>query len=321
MAAVLSSGLASVNNLVPSFSVQRSVVEQWSVIPVVDGEQVETLRVAYRKALNPNDPEVDKAIEDQIVSLCVRYSLLPAKETIQRILATDKAHEEAVAVCESLGNEIKRSRQKIAFLCRRCNALEPECQERLNLELQMLAAQEDLRMLEGQRTLLACLADPVCKDPTATRVGSSVIRKQSPSSRQDPRGLSKSESSDTTQLILTALQARMPAGYLPPTDVLWETTRNPALVDQAEDQIARLESLLDAKFRVNWVCSGCTRDVPRCTCYVGHVKDCEGERYVWVLPENYELLREFTQVIMTLGASNAPQDIPARSPAFSPALR
>ena len=41
---LFSSGLASNNSLVPALSVQRGLVEQWSINPVADGEQLETLR-------------------------------------------------------------------------------------------------------------------------------------------------------------------------------------------------------------------------------------------------------------------------------------
>jgi hypothetical protein len=39
------------------------------------------------------------------------------------------------------------------------------------------------------------------------------------------------------------------------------------------------------------------------------------------MPEQYPVLREFTQTILSLAASNPEQDIPARGPAFSPSLR
>src|SRR5262249_33303074 len=71
LATLFSSGLANFNNFVPSFSVQRGLVEQWSVTPVTDGEQLQTLRVVYQKALHPEDTAIDDDIDDQIVSLCV----------------------------------------------------------------------------------------------------------------------------------------------------------------------------------------------------------------------------------------------------------
>jgi len=43
-----------------------------------------------------------------------------------------------------------------------------------------------------------------------------------------------------------------------------------------------------------WLCTGCKHDVPKCACYVGHHKECEGKCYVWVGPEGRQAFEDFT---------------------------
>jgi hypothetical protein len=102
---------------------------------------------------------------------------------------------------------------------------------------------------------------------------------------------------------------------------MWESMRNPALVDQAEDQIAALESLLhDDEFQYPWLLhSRCLKDVPHCACAVGHAKVCGEHCYVWVMPDDFDKLQKFTRILMTLTV-NAQQDVALPSPAFSPTL-
>ena len=61
LGSVLSAGLASNNVLTPSVSLQRGLVEQWSVNPVT-GDTLEGLRIVYKKALHPEDPDVNDDI-------------------------------------------------------------------------------------------------------------------------------------------------------------------------------------------------------------------------------------------------------------------
>ena len=125
-------------------------------------------------------------------------------------------------------------------------------------------------------------------------------------------------------LILTAMHAACPAGYLPDTDNKWRTERNPALIDQAEDQIARIEDLLGKpEFQEPWLCFANHKcDVPKCARHVGHYCSCARECYVWVMPYKEETLRNFTLTVLDL-ASTAEQEIPRYNPGpvFSPALR
>lgn len=374
LAATLQNRAATI--LSPGLSAQRGLVEQWSVAPIVDGSQLETLQVAYRKALMPNEPDADAKLKEQIVDLAVRFTLLPSKKTIVAILTEHGEdcepgpNEIAAQLRITLGREIAQLRKaaeaankamgqekgKAYFdLAMKKQELEAaletraaqfrlllelgpkkaderkECQKKKESKDKTEAKTEDekkkaaMKAVEEQNKK----ADDLKKQGNEAQLPDGVVAPQTPrralpasSSRRGPtQGDNSAETSSTTLLILTALQAKSPAGYLPRTDLLWQSVRNPALVDQAEDQIAALESLLnDDEFKAPWLCcSTCRKDIPHCACAVGHAKVCGQECHVWVMPGDLDKLHKFTRIIMTL-TSNAQQDIPPPSPAFSPTL-
>jgi hypothetical protein len=322
---VFSHGASSNNMFIPALGAQRALVEQWSVNPVTDGGVLETLGVAYHKALKPQDSGVVNDILDQIVALSVRFTLLPQESTIRSILQYPDPRDQMTEIIKTLDKDevkLKKRLDETRVYKKRLDDINVKAAYDLAMQIHDLEAKRDL--LKDQTKVLNRLAD---SDPADKRKRSQhrYAFNRPPSPRHAPagvrRGLEPSETSDTTLLILTALQAKSPPGYLPPTDILWQTTRNPALVDQAEDQIARLEELLEEKFQTDWLHTGCKRDVPHCACYVGHFKGCGQECYVWVMPEDYPTLQKFVRIILDLAAPTAPQDIPARSPAFSPSLR
>jgi hypothetical protein len=351
LANLLPYSLASNNALSPSLSAQRGLVVQWSVNPVTDGPQLETLRLAYRKALDPANPDIDDKILDQIVSLCVRFTLLPQDTTIQRILATDDAKKKAYELVQSLNGERNELKKRISHLedyrNRALKENHTDTANQLERELGELNAQKVLK--ERQRRLLRELTSQSnesedAKEPGALPVlGASIVGlpasppgqgsflaafalipgRAEPGRSFRAKGsrspLVPSDASDTTLVILTVLAAKAPPAYLPRHELLWETTRNPALVDQAEDQIAALEDLL--KMKTPWICCGCRSDVPRSACYTGYYEACQEKCAVWVMPAEVPSLHKVTRTILTLAAPTVMQETPARSPAFSPSLR
>jgi hypothetical protein len=324
LGSLFSSGLSSVNSFNPAMSAQRGVVEQWSVNPVTDGEQLETLRIAYRKALYPSDPQIDDLIVNQIIGLSVRFSLLPKVTTIKRILdhkrKDNKAYETLVGIVAALTAETRRLDDKMAQMKDYVQRLQKDRpKDAYDIEMQILDLQEKKSLRRAQKAVLLDLAGfaPV-------RSPGNLLPLRIRLQRHTPHGITHAEASEMALFILSAFQARPDAapGYLPATDLIGESTRNPAAADQAEDQIARLESLLDdEKFKGDWIQRGCKKDVPHGACYVGHFRDCRSECYLWVAPEQYEILREFTQIILTLAAPGPASEFPALGPAFSPGLR
>ena len=323
LGSLFSSGLASINSFNPSVSAQRGVVEQWSVNPVTDAEQLESLRIAYRKALVPNDPQIDDLIINQLIGLCVRFSLLPKEATLRRNFdherKDNKAYEVLRGIFDALTAESKKIDEKIArmsFYADRLRKAQPK--EAYEIEMRILELKDKKTLRDQQKALLRDLAGH--KEPSANL---RLLQMLSSGPQRSPHGIAHANASETTLFILTALQAKQDAapGYVPATDIISESTRNPATADQIEDQITRWESLLDEKFQGPWIHHGCKKDIPPCACYVGHFKGCGKECYVWVMPEQYEILREFTQIILSQAAATAPSEFPSLGPAFSPALR
>ena len=320
----------------PTLAAQRGVVEQWSVAPIVDGGQLETLQAAYHKALMPNDSDVDDDLKDQIVALCVRFTLLPSEVTLRELLQDDKPKKAIDEICKSLEKENKHWQEVETQAKASMNA---KGKDRFELYLKAAEIKQAIDVRKEQISLLRSLSkmtEAKCDDAEKTTPRRNTRRDRNPekheriitgshsaatSRRQPGQGTHPSVTSDTTLLILTALQTRTPAGYLPSTDLMWESMRNPALVDQAEDQIAALESLLhDDEFQYPWLLhSRCLKDVPHCACAVGHAKVCGEHCYVWVMPDDFDKLQKFTRILMTLTV-NAQQDVALPSPAFSPTL-
>ena len=104
--------------------------------------------------------------------------------------------------------------------------------------------------------------------------------------------------------------------------------RNVAVIEQAQDKIEALYELVEQPedgainpFTTRWVNYGCKRDVPKCVCYVGRYKGCQGDCYAWVPDIQQAALRDFMLIVLRL-APPEKQDltVPGRGAAFSPGL-
>jgi hypothetical protein len=105
--------------------------------------------------------------------------------------------------------------------------------------------------------------------------------------------------------------------------------RGAAVVEQAEEKIKSLVALVTDRgdgpnpYSMNWLSCGSKHDVPKCACYVGHYKGCQGECYVWVEPEHASTFRDFTLLILSLVPPDAQEmALPklGMGAAFSPAI-
>ena len=83
-------------------------------------------------------------------------------------------------------------------------------------------------------------------------------------------------------------------------------TRGPVTTEQAEDKISALVELVSGrgeepnKFASPWLGHGCKKAMPKCACYIGHYRGCQGDCYAWVMPEQMKTLRDFTLLILAL---------------------
>lgn len=111
----------------------------------------------------------------------------------------------------------------------------------------------------------------------------------------------------------------------------FRTERNIGLIEQAQGKIAALVELvaLDEPGKPNpfstpWLGHACRKkDIPCNACLVGHYKGCEGECYVYVLPDRRETFRDFMLLLLGLVPPDAQDNAPPAAgvgAAFSPNL-
>lgn len=338
--------------LLPAVTAQRGIVGQWDVDPASDPDELEMLRLAYKKAICPADDEARQEILKKICELSVRFDLLPQEETIKLILAMDKGQEALGWIIDGLRQEAIEIKRKITVLNTHIGRLPGDKLElipqRAQLEKEKDELDASLKFVVEQYWTLKDFATkgsaeirPLADDPDLKKylieqklvIEDNQVLRRNPARNQNQkqapaRGSERAakrgpqDASDTMLRLLTAIHHACAPGYLPRTDLKWETERNAALIDQAEDKVRKLESLLNEPiFQTPWLNCGQKKDVPRCACYVGRYRDCLGERYVWVTPEGLKTLREFTLVILTLAPIEKQDVVSGRGAAFSPSIR
>lgn len=314
-------GMGAPSEYVPSLEGQRGILEQWSVEPATDPDDLELLQVAYRKAVDPANPEVYRAILEKICELSVRFDLLPSEETIRQILLMENDKGQAGrdtmlkiidGLCKTLkdlGGKTREHRLRQILVLSELIGVAPEqrCMELLEKKKDGTPHYPELQNL---RSTWGLEADGP-HEPSSPNVTVNLLA----------LGRRQEASMETGRLILTAMHEACPPGYLPPTDLKWETGRGYVAIDQAEDKIRKLEELLTKpQFQVPWLRWGCKKDVPECACYVGHHRDCHGDRYVWVTPNQAEVLKDFTLIVLALAPAERPEFPAPEFPAYSPTL-
>lgn len=340
----LASGISDgVKNIFsPSAGAQRGVVGQWDLDPAVEADELALLAIAYRKATCPGDPELLGKIDKAICDLCVKYDIIPDEDVLRRIFAsnnvTGKIDVAMDDICRQLGKADTASLERL---------LPADCPKALAKDIAQdysdgLKQTLSLRLLDLTQTKEAVnkLATAQVEVSTgrpvygamrlhaATDARSAAYRSGpstfSPMMERDKKKVDLPKPLSASEQILFALHLACDPGYVPPAWTHEPSGRNVGLVAQAGDKIEKLQDLVkEPKFQQPWLNVGCKKDVPKCACYVGHYKACGRECYVWVMPEQVGMLREFTQVVLTL-APNEKQDlgsmIPGRGAAFSPSL-
>lgn len=329
------------SKFLPGLSGQRGVVNQWDVDPAVDEDELELLGLAYRKAVNPGDPDLPHNIDKAICRLSVRYDILPEAEALRRIICENGVQEKITgalrAVCKQL-EDVKDSNFEDRLNCIKADcgtkadaptvtayakALRKELTHRMLDLLQVQSAVKE--MLEcpegvyGSRGLQG----------TSYAWGGAMTSRESAHRTLSILGIPIQLIAETKPLsaaeqMLFALHLACDPGYIPPAWTHGPNGRNLGLVAQAEFKIQKLQELAkEPKFQQPWLCCGSKKDVPKCACYVGHYCRCGRECYVWVMPDKLEILREFTLAILAL-APIEKQDLstifPPRGAAFSPTI-
>ncbi|MBA4062557.1 MAG: hypothetical protein C0501_02400 [Isosphaera sp.] len=334
----------AVTKLFPSAGAQRGIVGQWDVDPATDPDELEMLQLAYKKAVNPADGEVRNEILKKICELGARFDVLPQENTIKDIVTDEKAQATLKSLINGLKLQAGDNLDRVKALQISIDALEKGGVKKDDVatvaaykkerdDLLTKAGFQESQIDELGKFLLAGKEDgsdlKERLNTARTNAGiqlpsSNLVQQKPPSLRrgEDRSNRGPQDESDTMLRLLTAIHNACAPGYLPRTDLKWETERNAALIDQAEDKIRKLEALLkEPIFQTPWLNCGQKKDIPKCACYVGHSRDCFGDRYVWVTPDGLKALREFTLVVLTLAPIEKQDVVSGRGAAFSPTLR
>ena len=249
----------------PSLGLQRNVLHQWNVDPVIDADDLALLHIAYRKAVHPED--FDGAIRrdafEQICEISSGFHIALTRDVAMKMI--DALHIDA----------------------------SPERKEKLD------HAHDALEKLYDRLDALSLRETPY--DPAKLCHNGCQI---------------PSELEFVQEEIAKLSSSICDAAYLP-VHSLMRQRRNPGLVDQAQDRITALLSLVDEPeegappnpFSMPWVHVAChKRDIPPCACYIGRYTHCGQTCYAWVAPEQAKTLRDFTLVVLSLAPPDA-QDV------------
>jgi hypothetical protein len=78
----IASNLGGPGILAPSGSLQRNVLGQWNIDPVIETEELELLQIAYNKALNPFDPDgsIKREAYSKICDLANSYHISVSRD-------------------------------------------------------------------------------------------------------------------------------------------------------------------------------------------------------------------------------------------------
>lgn len=312
-----------VTRLIPATGAERGILNQWDVDPTSEAEELEQLTLAYRKAIDPTNPQINDDIDEVIGELCIRFDILPKLETMQRIFVQkhvryriSRAITDSKEIKNCTNNKMRQEQieQQIVEL----NDIDCLVEKVLGPELATVSAAEpvvDSQQLKVQTSVPAgstwhgAFVPP---SPVAMRTDSLLLEGLFGQSGK-PRLSSQKEQ------LLTALQIATDLGYVPPSDLHEATRRNVGLIAQAEDKIKKLQDLVE-RFNTPWLSCGSKQEMPNCVCYVGRHCGCTGECYVWVMPEQLGKLREFTLVVLALAPVDK-QDLFPSGAAFTPSFR
>ncbi|MBY0228372.1 MAG: hypothetical protein K2W96_03735 [Gemmataceae bacterium] len=338
--------------LLPSASAQRGILNQWNVEPAVGSDELELLTLAYRKAVNPTDERIGKDLRFAIWKLVVTYDIAPGVDVLLDIIQDAVTDEfeglqqelAGVAVDASLTPVIQHERTRLGeALSKLKEAVE---KQRPGEDHQVgKLVDEAVAQLTSTRSVLESWKPAVRKeaqtvfDKIIRRI--SLIKKEEGTVKKDIENLNPAEArkkelerrrspfwaqfrpkEDPPYPDVRFIRLVGSSKYLLPQAKAKPQMRNPGLIDQAEEKVTALKSLLEEKaFQSPWFISGGKKDVPKCACHVGHYCACGCECYVWVLPDRRQVLKEFTLVILALAPIEAQDVTGGRGAAFSPGLR
>lgn len=262
----------------------RTLVDQWGMVPVTDDTTLKLLQIAYRRAYGTN-------------------------ETLYENWTAEKKSDFA----NDLAHDLKKQTAPVDDL-RTIN--EWVSDEALNKDVRAKAAEAKALREQANKTRAANgTLDEISKADKAAEAAEAKARKLDFKNIKDSldqiissnaaRIVQEGETLNDDNLVIAPV---MKSGVDPQTGlpVYFEQgpdnklLATPIAAEVRRQVMAIAEDL--GKVQPGWFGVGCKKDVPKCACYVGHHCDCEGDCYVWVIPERRAEFEQFTLKILNLSS-------------------
>ncbi len=126
----LGANLGGPGNITPNFGIQRNVLNQWNVDPVIESDDLELLQLAYRKAIDPADADgsIKREIYQKIGDLCASFHIVLTRQLAFDMIETKKLHANATEQprLERLHRELEKLYIQIDALSEKAQEYDPD---------------------------------------------------------------------------------------------------------------------------------------------------------------------------------------------------
>ena len=116
--------------IAPNVGLQRNVLNQWNVDPVVESGDLELLQIAYRKAVDPLDADgsIKRAAYEQICDLASHFHIVPTHDVTRDIVETVKRVETGAGLArlQRIEADLETLYAEIDLLSSRSQAYRPD---------------------------------------------------------------------------------------------------------------------------------------------------------------------------------------------------
>ena len=278
------------------------MVGQWNVEPSVDVDELESLQLAYRLAINPQNAEARLGVYQSIGETAVSHHIVLSESALNELIA-------ALSADEADRRRFLAENQALHAALRDQASIIDQLRDADAQRMAQPPGATSPHDADGGERLKAMLEARVL---TAENAQAWVAL------TTEARVLTEDKIIKLTQEVCGA-----ELHFVPRYPIDGSRERNVAIVDQAQEKIDKLFQLLgDEIFQRPWLFCGEKRDVPRDACDVGRYGRC----YAWAAPGAGRTLTEFVLIVLALAPSGE-QDIsgggsaaPSGGAAYSPAL-
>ncbi|MBI2824690.1 MAG: hypothetical protein HYX69_08395 [Planctomycetia bacterium] len=114
----------------PTLGLQRNILHQWNVDPVIESDDLELLQLAYRKAINPFDPDssIKREIYEQVCELSCSYHIVLSRDVSLAMIDAlrESAYGDKPQKLDAIRTELVRMYDEMEALSARPAQYQPE---------------------------------------------------------------------------------------------------------------------------------------------------------------------------------------------------